>query len=62
MKISQIAAVLRKASSDMQAIADQNNDLDYPDEVVLPLIRNFLTDEGLRKVLAQAPTPSMPLK
>jgi hypothetical protein len=62
MKISQIAAVLRKASTDMEAMAAQNDDLDYPDEMVLPLIRNFLTDERLRNVLAYAPTPSIPLK
>jgi hypothetical protein len=62
MKISQIAAVLRKASTDMEAIAVQNDDLDYPDQMVFPLIRTFLTDEGLRNVLAQVPTPSISLE
>ena len=39
---------LHKAATDMQAFAAKNDDLNLPDQVVLPFIMNFLTDEGLR--------------
>jgi len=34
----------------MQAFAARNDDLDLPDQLVLPFIMNFLTDERLRKL------------
>jgi hypothetical protein len=52
MKITDIVAVLRKAATDMQAFADENNDVKLPNQVVLPFIMNFLTDERLRKLSA----------
>jgi len=52
MKITDIASVLHKAAIDMQAFADRNDDLNLPDQVVLPFIMNFLTDERLRKLSA----------
>jgi hypothetical protein len=52
MKITEIASVLHKAAIDMQAFADKNDDLNLPDQVVLPFIMNFLTDERLRKLSA----------
>jgi hypothetical protein len=33
----------------MQAFAVKNNDLNFPDEAVLPFVLNFLTNERLRK-------------
>jgi hypothetical protein len=56
MKITDIVAVLHKAAMDMQAFADRNDDFDLPDQVVLPFLMNFLTDERLRKLSAGCPT------
>jgi hypothetical protein len=50
MKITDIAAALQKAATDMQAFAARNDDLNLPDQLVLPFIMNFLTDETLRKL------------
>lgn len=43
MKISEIAAYLKKMSDEMQDYAARNDDMDLPNEVVLPFITNFLT-------------------
>ena len=48
MKISEIAATLRRAAVDMETLATTDGDLDYPDEIVLPFILNFLTDDPRR--------------
>lgn len=56
MKVTDIVAVLNKAATDMQAFATRNDDLNLPDEVVLPFIMNFLTDERLRKLSADGPS------
>ena len=56
MKITNIVAVLHKAAIDMQAFAARNDDLDLPDQLVLPFIMNFLTDERLRKLSADGPS------
>jgi hypothetical protein len=56
MKITDIVAVLYKAATDMQAFAAKNSDLDLPDQVVLPFIMNFLTDERLRKLSTDGPS------
>jgi hypothetical protein len=53
MKITDIVVVLHKATTDMQAFAARNGDLDFPDQLVLPFIMNFLTDERLRKLSAE---------
>ena len=45
MKLTEIAAHLRRAAVDMEKLATTDGDLDYPDEVVLPFILNFLTDD-----------------
>ncbi len=45
-----------KAAIDMQAFAARNDDLDLPDQLVLPFIMNFLTDERLRKLSADGPS------
>jgi hypothetical protein len=58
MRISEIAAVLHKAAVDMQAFAANNDDLNFPDQVVLPFVINFLTDKGLRKFPTQLSTRS----
>lgn len=50
MKITDIVVVLHKAATDMQAFAARNDDLDLPDQVVLPFIMNFLTDKRLLKL------------
>jgi len=56
MKITNIVAVLHKAAIDMQAFTARNDDLDLPDQLVLPFIMNFLTDERLRKLSADGPS------
>ena len=56
MKITDIVAALHKAATDMQAFAAGNDDLNLPDQVVLPFIMNFLTDQRLRKLSADGPT------
>jgi len=55
MKITDIVVVLHKATTDMQAFAARNGDLNLPDQLVLPFIMNFLTDERLRKLSAEGP-------
>ena len=54
MRISEITAVLYKVAADMQAFAARNDDLNLPDQVVLPFVINFLTDEGLRKLTVRS--------
>ena len=44
MKITDMVPVLYKAATDMQTFGARNDDLNLPDEVVLPFIMNFLTD------------------
>jgi hypothetical protein len=56
VKITDIVAVLHKAATDMQAFAARNEDLNLPDQLVLPFIMNFLTDERLRKLSADDPS------
>ncbi len=60
MRISEIAAVLQKAAVDMQAFAANNDDFDFPDQVVLPFVMNFLTDKALRKFPTELATQSSP--
>jgi len=60
MKIAEIAAALRIASADMLVFALRNGDMDYPDEMVLPFITNFLTDDALRTLSTQGLPPSSP--
>jgi hypothetical protein len=60
MRISEIAAVLQKAAVDMQAFAANNDDFNFPDEVVLPFVMNFLTDKELRKFPTEPATQSSP--
>ncbi len=48
MKVTEIAAVLRRAATDTQAFAVNNDDLDLANELVLPFIINFLTDKRLQ--------------
>ena len=47
MKITAIAARLRKVAVDMEEMAVRDGDLDFPDEVVLPFIVNFVTDKRM---------------
>jgi hypothetical protein len=49
MRISEIAAVLHKAAADMEVFAAKNDNVDFPDQAVVPFVMNFLTDNGLRK-------------
>ncbi len=55
MKLTQIAAKLRKAAADMEALASKEGDLDFADEVVLPFVANCLTDDHLLRSLKQRP-------
>lgn len=43
MRVSQIAAYLEKMSARMQESAVKHDDMDLPNEIVLPFIMNFLT-------------------
>ena len=52
VKVTEIAVVLRRAATEMQAFAVNNDDLDLPNELILPFIINFLTDKRLRKLSA----------
>ena len=52
MKVTEIAAALRRAVTDMQAFAVNNDDLELPNELVLAFIINFLTDKRLRELSA----------
>jgi hypothetical protein len=56
MKITDIVAVLHKAVTDMEAFAARNDDVNLPDQLVMPFIMNFLTDERLRKLSAGGPS------
>lgn len=47
MKLTEIAAMLRKTAANMEALALEEGDLDYADEVVLPFVANCLTDANL---------------
>jgi len=49
MKITTIAARLRKVAVDMEVIAAINGDLDFPDEPVRPFIINPVTDDKMLK-------------
>jgi len=50
--MSEIAKTLQKAATNMHAFAARNDDFDLPDELVLPFVMNFLTDERLRRLPA----------
>jgi hypothetical protein len=52
MKITTIAAKLRKVAIDMEIRAARDGDLDFPDELVLPFIINAVTD---KRLLEQGP-------
>jgi hypothetical protein len=47
VKITAIAARLRKVVVDMEIKAALDRDLDFPDELVLPFITNALTDKRM---------------
>lgn len=47
MKITTIAAKLRKVAVDMEIKAAIDGDLDLPDELVLPFIINAVTDKRM---------------
>ena len=55
MKLTQIAAKLRKTATDMEALAAKESDLEFADEVVLPFIANCLTDDNLLRSPKQRP-------
>jgi hypothetical protein len=49
MKLTVIAARLRKMAVDLEVAAARTNDLDFPDEMVTPLIANAFTDDDALK-------------
>ncbi len=55
MKITAIAAKLRKVAVDMEIKAALDGDLDFPDELVLPFITNALTDKRMLKFSKEHP-------
>lgn len=46
VKVSQIAERLRKLAYDLDAAAEKS-DYDFPDEMVLPLIKNAFVDDNV---------------
>ena len=55
MKLTEIAAKLRKTAVNMEALAAKEGDLDFADEVVLPFIANCLTDDNILRFSKQPP-------
>jgi len=55
MKITAIAARLRMVAVDMEEMAVRDGDLDFPDELVLPLIVNFVTDNRMLTFSKECP-------
>jgi len=55
MKITEIAARLRKVAVDMEIKAALDGDLDFPDELVLPFIVNFVTDNRMLTFSKECP-------
>jgi hypothetical protein len=53
MKLSVIAARLRKIALDMEAVAARTNDLDFPDEMVPPFVANAFTDDNALRVFME---------
>jgi hypothetical protein len=53
MKLTMIAARLHKIALDIEALAAKEADLDFPDEMVLPLIKNAFTDDKCLKVFME---------
>ena len=47
MKITEMAAKLRKSAVDLEALAAKAGDLDFSDEFALPFLVNFLTDNSM---------------
>jgi hypothetical protein len=55
MKLTLIAARLRKVAVDMEALAAIDGDLDFPDGLVLPFIINAVTDNRMLKFSKESP-------
>jgi len=55
MKITAIAARLRKVAVDMEIMAAIDCDLDFPDELVLPFIINAVTDNRMLECSKERP-------
>ncbi len=47
MKVTPIAARLRKVAVDMEVMAAIDGDLEFPDELVMPFIINAVTDKRM---------------
>jgi hypothetical protein len=47
MKVTAIAARLRKVAVDMEVMAAIDGDLEFPDELVMPFIINAVTDKRM---------------
>ena len=55
MKLTQIAAKLRKTAVNMEVLAAKEGDLDFADDVVLSFVANCLTDDNLLRLSKQRP-------
>jgi hypothetical protein len=53
MKLTVIAAKLHKIALDIEALAAKEGDLDFPDEMVLPLIKNAFTDDEVLRTFTE---------
>jgi hypothetical protein len=50
-----MAARLRKTAVDMEEMAAREGDLDFPDELLLPFIVNFVTDNRMLTFSKECP-------
>jgi hypothetical protein len=63
MKLTTIAAKLRLAAAEMEAVAALGDNLDYPDAFVRSFIISRLTDPGMFSTLLRAQaTDKLPLR
>jgi hypothetical protein len=55
MKLTQIAAKLRKTAVNIEALAAKEGDFDFADYVVLSFVANCLTDDNFLRLSKQRP-------
>jgi hypothetical protein len=53
MRLTTIAAKLRKTAVEMEAMAANDGDLDYPDEFVVQFIVSFVTDRKMAEIFSK---------
>jgi hypothetical protein len=53
MRVTQIAARLRKVAADLEALVTAQNDFDFPDEMVVKFVAAAFTDDNAVKSFAK---------